>query len=213
MSLDIVEVSSEVYDTARKYLGFQTGEKTRVMIEDAGSYVKKLKPTRMYDFIFLDAYIEHLKMPPSLTQPSFISSLSSHLSKEGVLLVNFCVFNYTKEQIEEILQPYLSSFDHLMFIEATHASKVLLAWNKGDSERDKLAPFTSSKLLNQREHLESLCPHFPRHRRGLGYLFDLKSGLIPHYTLILPHHRYASIYFCKTNKLPDTFCKDQATFG
>jgi spermidine synthase len=84
-TLETVEVDSEVFVLAQKYLGFKPSDRDRVNILDGRMFLRHSKAT--YDWIILDAFRGGF-VPPHLKTVEFYKLVQSHLSPSGLLIAN-----------------------------------------------------------------------------------------------------------------------------
>lgn len=83
--LTTVELDPAVRDVAVEHMGFQPGDKDRVVIEDGRAFVRK--NTETWDWILVDAYREGT-VPPHLKTREFYTLLKNRLAPGGVVALN-----------------------------------------------------------------------------------------------------------------------------
>jgi spermidine synthase len=84
-TLETVEVDSEVFALAQKYLGFKPSVRDKVTILDGRMFLRRSKTT--YDWIILDAFRGGF-VPPHLKTVEFYKLVQTHLNANGLLVAN-----------------------------------------------------------------------------------------------------------------------------
>jgi len=84
-TLETVEVDSEVFALAQKYLGFKSSDRDKVTILDGRMFLRRSKAT--YDWIILDAFRGGF-VPPHLKTVEFYKLVQAHLNPNGLLIAN-----------------------------------------------------------------------------------------------------------------------------
>ncbi|MGC3981462.1 MAG: fused MFS/spermidine synthase [Steroidobacteraceae bacterium] len=88
VQIDVAEIDPAVTKVARKYFGFDAGNKIRVAEEDGRVFVKRaLKQTTRYDLIMLDAF-DHEYIPEHMLTREFLQEVRGLLTPNGVLAAN-----------------------------------------------------------------------------------------------------------------------------
>ncbi len=87
-AIDAVEIDPAVVRMARRYFGFQPGERTAVYEEDGRVFVKRMQRRGVkYDLVVLDAY-DHEYIPEHMLTLEFLQEVKSILGERGVLAGN-----------------------------------------------------------------------------------------------------------------------------
>ena len=85
LEVDIVEVDPVVVRMAEDFFSYRAPPQHHVYVRDARAYLNGT--TQMYDLIWVDAFARHM-VPFHLTTEEFFSELRTHLTANGVLVVN-----------------------------------------------------------------------------------------------------------------------------
>jgi len=85
LELDVVEVDPVVVRMAEEFFSYRAPPQHHVYVRDARAYLNRT--THKYDLIWVDAFARHM-VPFHLTTEEFFSELRSHLTANGVLVVN-----------------------------------------------------------------------------------------------------------------------------
>lgn len=85
LDLTVVEVDPSVVRTAGRYFGYSPPAQHHVHVQDARAFLRRID-TR-YDVIWLDVFARHL-IPFHLTTREFFAEVRSHLTVDGVLVLN-----------------------------------------------------------------------------------------------------------------------------
>jgi spermidine synthase len=87
-AIDVVEIDPAVVSVAKRYFGFVTGERVRVIEMDGRVYVKRaIRERRQYDLIMLDAF-DHEYIPEHLLTQEFLREVKTLLAPGAVLAAN-----------------------------------------------------------------------------------------------------------------------------
>lgn len=84
-TLETVEVDSQVFALAQKYLAFKTSDRNKVTILDGRMFLRRSKT--IYDWIILDAFHGGF-VPPHLKTVEFYKLVQSHLAPGGLFIAN-----------------------------------------------------------------------------------------------------------------------------
>lgn len=88
VTIDVVEIDPAVVSVAKKYFGFATSERVRVIEMDGRVYVKRaIREQRRYDLIMLDAF-DHEYIPEHLLTEEFLREVKTLLAPAGVVAAN-----------------------------------------------------------------------------------------------------------------------------
>lgn len=85
LELEVVEVDPSVVRAAERYFGYSPPSRHHVHVQDARVFLRTTD-TR-YDVIWLDVFARHL-IPFHLTTREFFAEVRSHLTADGVLVLN-----------------------------------------------------------------------------------------------------------------------------
>ena len=84
--LTTVEIDPMIFDIARDFTGFNEFENNRVEIADGRRFLNRTD--LLWDWIVLDAYVRKSQIPPHLTTVEFFKTVRSHLTPDGLFVVN-----------------------------------------------------------------------------------------------------------------------------
>jgi spermidine synthase len=105
-TVDSIELDPDVVDVAKKFFGFEEGERQRVFTRDARVQIKvfQAQPEK-YDIIMLDAFRGGY-VPFHLTTKEFFEECRNILSPEGALVVNlkpgWVIYQYQRRTLASI---------------------------------------------------------------------------------------------------------------
>ena len=89
-TIDVVEIDEKVYEISKRFFGLRTSEdgdpQLRYHIDDGRLFLHRSKDT--YDMIILDAFSGGGRIPSHLMTFEFLSLVKSHLSPDGVVVMN-----------------------------------------------------------------------------------------------------------------------------
>jgi len=85
LELDIVEFDPVVVRMAEEFFSYRAPPQHHVYVRDARAFLNGT--TQRYDLIWVDAFARHM-VPFHLTTEEFVSELRTHLTANGVLVVN-----------------------------------------------------------------------------------------------------------------------------
>ena len=85
--LDTVELDPLILDVARRFFGFATDERQRVIMQDGREYLRSFAEEERYDAIFLDAYRVD-GVPLHLSTREFHNECRGALTSKGVVVTN-----------------------------------------------------------------------------------------------------------------------------
>jgi spermidine synthase len=105
-TVDSIELDPEVVDVAKKFFGFEEGERQRVVIRDARVQIKALQhEDASYDVIMLDAFRGGY-IPPNLTTKEFFEECRDILSPGGALVLNlkpgWVIYQYQRRTLATV---------------------------------------------------------------------------------------------------------------
>ena len=84
--LTSVEIDPMIRDLAVEFTAFKETERNKVVIEDGRRFLRR-SPDR-WDWIVIDAFVRNSQYPPHLATHEFFTSVSEHLTDDGVLAIN-----------------------------------------------------------------------------------------------------------------------------
>jgi spermidine synthase len=84
-SIDVVEIDPKMQELAKKYYFLKDDPRMRIFSTDARLFIKNC--TDKYDVIYVDAFTS-FNPPYHLTTVEFMTDLRSHLTENGILMVN-----------------------------------------------------------------------------------------------------------------------------
>lgn len=123
--IDVIEINPLMLEIATKYFGFNINDNIKVHIKDGYEFVMN-STDHLYDRVYIDAYMD-INMPESFTQQIFIEQLVRIISKQGVVIVNFCDVNNTLSTVIENYKKPFAYFDKKVMFSSR--SKVLYLSN------------------------------------------------------------------------------------
>lgn len=87
-AIDVVEIDPAVVRVARRFFGFDPGQRVRIIEEDGREFVQQAGQSRQrYDLIMLDAF-DHEYIPEHLRTQEFLIETKALLTADGVLAAN-----------------------------------------------------------------------------------------------------------------------------
>ena len=86
--IECTEIDPTLIEVATKYFGVELDERLRVTCQDGREYLAQCGQDIKYDLIFIDVVLGNGYLPYSLTTKEFYELCQSHLSPEGVVVVN-----------------------------------------------------------------------------------------------------------------------------
>jgi len=128
LSLDVVELDSELYQISKKYFGFKPNNKTRIYIQDGNEYIESTN--KHYDLIIVDVFLNNI-IPPSFQSEKFTKSLKTILTKDGIVAMNI-IANYhgrISNSMLPVLSSFKSSFVNIQLFPAGNESSLWLPQN------------------------------------------------------------------------------------
>ena len=104
--VESIELDPDVVEVAKKFFGFEEGERQRVFIRDARVQIKVLQNQReKYDLIMLDAFRGGY-VPFQLTTKEFFEECREILSPQGALVVNlkpgWVIYQYQRRTLASV---------------------------------------------------------------------------------------------------------------
>lgn len=86
--IECTEIDPTLIEVATKYFGVQLDERLKVACEDGREYLAQRSEDVRYNLIFTDVVLGNGYMPYSLATKEFYELCQSHLTPEGVVVVN-----------------------------------------------------------------------------------------------------------------------------
>ena len=86
--IDCAEIDPVVLNTAIKYFGVRADERLRIAVQDGREWLAHRDPNVQVDVIFVDAFLGNGYTPYRLATKEFYRLCQTHLSQNGVLIVN-----------------------------------------------------------------------------------------------------------------------------
>ncbi|NLX19733.1 MAG: fused MFS/spermidine synthase [Desulfobulbus sp.] len=86
ISIDVVEIDSEITQLARQHFGLSDHERLRLIEEDARMFLKKVR--NPYDVIICDVFNSHYSIPFHLVTAEAMQLLRNATKPDGVILIN-----------------------------------------------------------------------------------------------------------------------------
>lgn len=146
VAIDVVEIDPAVVSVAKRYFGFATSDRVRVIEMDGRVYVKRaIREQRRYDLIMLDAF-DHEYIPEHLLTQEFLREVKTLLAPDAVLAAN--TFSSSRLYDHESVT-YASVFG--TFFNLKQDNRVILATNA-------TAPTRQQLVANSRIHEDVLKP-------------------------------------------------------
>lgn len=108
---DIVEIDGLLFDLAHTYFDLPQSPQLHLIVGDASQYLAKTD--KRYDVIIIDAFLGYT-VPPHLLQLSTILQYRDHLTKDGVVAINF-ISEYkkgTSSLAHEVIAAFSEVFSH-----------------------------------------------------------------------------------------------------
>lgn len=93
-----VEIDSKIVDLAREY--FYLPESVKVSVNDGRAYIAATE--KKYDLIMVDAY-QDITIPFQMSTIEFFTIVKEHLTEDGVMIVNYCMYDESEKSINEYL--------------------------------------------------------------------------------------------------------------
>jgi spermidine synthase len=87
-TIECTEIDPTLIEVATKYFGVELDERLKVACQDGRDYLAQCSQDIKYDLIFIDVFLGNGYFPYSLTTKEFYELCQSHLSPEGVVVVN-----------------------------------------------------------------------------------------------------------------------------
>lgn len=110
LRVDVVEIDPLIVTLADKYFGIRPKPGTRILTQDALTYLKRTK--ERYDIIYMDAFLkpgpstDDSGLPMRLKTIRFFKSLHKNLKDEGLAVFNLQLHGGTEEDIENIKKAF-----------------------------------------------------------------------------------------------------------
>jgi spermidine synthase len=148
MTIDVVDIDSDVVAVAKQYFGFHEDPAMRVYVEDGRRFIERCK--QPYDIIFLDAYGPE-NIPYSLATKEFLLAVRRAVGTKGIVAGN--VWSQTSNTLHDaMLRTYQEAFDDLYVVDAAPSeNEIFLAFpHKERIDRDDLAR-RASKLCQEQK--------------------------------------------------------------
>lgn len=117
LSIHIVEIDGLLIELARKYFNLPNSPRLRTFIDDAMLYLQTT--STKYDMIIIDAFSGYI-VPPHLLQQSTIFAYRQHLTKTGVVAINF-IAEYKRHR-PGIAQEIVAAFSEVFPCTAVYQS-------------------------------------------------------------------------------------------
>ena len=86
--IECTEIDPTLIEVATKFFGVQLDERLRVTCQDGREYLVQCSQDIKYDLMFIDVVLGNGYFPYSLSTQEFYELCQSHLSPEGVVVVN-----------------------------------------------------------------------------------------------------------------------------
>ncbi|HEX4925500.1 MAG TPA: fused MFS/spermidine synthase [Bdellovibrionales bacterium] len=95
LEVDVVDIDPKTFELARRHFGYPSGDpRLRDHVADARVFFSRAQKT--YDLVFLDAMGSDARIPLHLVTAEFFALVRSRLSENGVMLMHFPQYSYSK---------------------------------------------------------------------------------------------------------------------
>ncbi len=150
MHIEGVEIDEKITALATEYFGLS--KEIPVTTYDGRAYLDALPKDRTYDVILVDAY-QDITIPFQMASTEFFTSVRSHLSEDGVMVVNLNMRDSKEGNMNEYLSDTIASvFPEVWFADvAYNTNRELFAGNT-----DILSSFTENVGLENDPGLTGL---------------------------------------------------------
>lgn len=146
-NITAVEIDQKIIDLSYEY--FHMNEEINVICDDGRNYLSRTKD--IYDIILVDAY-SSISAPFQMTTVEFFEMVKSHLSEDGLMMMNINMVSSAKDSINAALcDTAYSVFNNLYTFKVPYASGLeVFASNNETNIKEKVQTITSKKSeLNQ----------------------------------------------------------------
>ncbi len=112
LAIDVIEIDSLLIDLARQYFDLPQSPRLRTFVDDALTHLESSE--EQYDMIIIDAFSGYT-IPPHLLQKSAILEYRKHLTRGGVVAINF-ISEYKQDEpsiAHEIVASFREIFPHI----------------------------------------------------------------------------------------------------
>lgn len=112
LTIDMIEIDGLLVELGRRFFDLPQSPQLQPIIDDAFHYL--MKSETRYDTIIIDAFLGYT-VPPHLLQHSVISEYRQHLTKDGVVAINF-ISEYKRKKLSlahEIVAAFSEVFPHI----------------------------------------------------------------------------------------------------
>jgi len=121
--IDVVDISPQVVEVARRYFGFREDQRMRAHVADGRKFIEDARPGA-YDIIFLDAYGAD-SVPAHLTTREFLQAVRKALDPQGVVVSN--VWGRGSNSLyDAMVRTYQDIFDDLYILSVREAANHIL---------------------------------------------------------------------------------------
>ncbi len=117
LAIDVVEIDGLLIELARQYFDLPDSPRLRTFVGDAMQYLQTT--STKYDMIIVDAFSGYI-VPPHLLQQSTIFAYRQHLTKTGVVTINF-IAEYKRHR-PSIAQEIVAAFSEVFPCTAVYQS-------------------------------------------------------------------------------------------
>lgn len=121
--IDVVDISPQVLDVARRYFGFREDERLQAHVADGRKFVENARPGA-YDIIFLDAFGAD-SVPAHLTTREFLLAVRRALDPQGVVVGNIWGRG-SNVLYDAMVRTYQEVFDELYILSVREAANHIL---------------------------------------------------------------------------------------
>lgn len=87
-TIDCAEISPPIIQAAYRYFGLPNDNRLKVLIQDGRQGLAKISPSKIYDLIMVDAYLENGYTPYSMSTIEFFELCRDRLTPDGVVAAN-----------------------------------------------------------------------------------------------------------------------------
>ena len=110
-----VDIDPAMLDIGRKYFQLQNDDHTRLVVSDAGEFLKKLTKNEQYQIMISDLFIG-CDTAYDLRTNDFLLGIYTHLSNGGVYISNSSYIEKYRTQTDEFIQKVRKIFDRVEVI-------------------------------------------------------------------------------------------------
>lgn len=195
-TIESTEIDHEVVKIALQFFGLTIDSRLRVVVEDGRDYIARRPVTKKYDIVMVDAFRGTGYGPYHLATREFYTLCRSHLSHDGVVVVNLLPNDFL---YNEKLATLAMSFKVIFRVQVP-GTDILFA--SDNTDLDVTALKARATLVQSRCNFPF---PFEQHAQNLERLFfkeDLAGSVV---------NTVNTTHILHDNKLPSTFYNEVST--